>query len=377
MNLRSALTLDSIIFAMAGLTLLTVIWSVKIIVIKGVPLYFLFSIFSIFFLILTNKDEKYKIQINELYILFFMFWLMTSIIIAPNIFSAVQQYYYYIISFSLFFIIKRSVFSVSSWYKLSNYFLIGGLVVSVAMTLSWKLIFDNNRVDINGINPNYLAYSLITILPILYIKFRDGRIDILFYSMLAIVSIAIFLTGSRGALISLFIYLFIIGIKKPLLGISIIILIIFFSSVIIGLYDSLPQYWQLRFDFNNATGSSIDWSSGRDDTWMFAWQLIKENYIFGIGLNNFGFVTSLSIGVHNAFLSLLVETGIIGFLLFFMIFVSILFTIYKVDKTIAAMIFLIELPILLTGIWESSPVLWCMLSLVVAYVKLVPKKSYS
>lgn len=66
-------------------------------------------------------------------------------------------------------------------------------------------------------------------------------------------------------------------------------------------------------------------SSGRFDLWVQAWELFKQNPIFGIGWYQFDNFSVEGIQVHNEFLRLLCETGIVGFLLFVipMIFVFI------------------------------------------------------
>ena len=68
-------------------------------------------------------------------------------------------------------------------------------------------------------------------------------------------------------------------------------------------------------------------TAGRYFIWKKAWELFLENPIIGIGLGSFPYRYSLRTGdcgraVHNAYLKFLVETGIIGFLFFIYIIVS-------------------------------------------------------
>ncbi len=80
-------------------------------------------------------------------------------------------------------------------------------------------------------------------------------------------------------------------------------------------------------------------SSGRDDLWHVAWTIFTQHHWIGIGLNNFEAVEprySLNSGalnrveliaehphlVHNLYLQLLTETGVIGFGLFLLVIVT-------------------------------------------------------
>ena len=64
--------------------------------------------------------------------------------------------------------------------------------------------------------------------------------------------------------------------------------------------------------------SGEDVSNNRSRLYAFAWQLARENPIFGIGWNQYrkatvGTVTVLNeLDVHNIYLQMLCETGIVG-----------------------------------------------------------------
>jgi O-antigen ligase len=80
-------------------------------------------------------------------------------------------------------------------------------------------------------------------------------------------------------------------------------------------------------------------SSGRNDVWQVAWTIFKRHPLKGIGLNNFEVIEphyTLNSGtlsrveliadkphlVHNVYLQLLTETGIVGFVIFLMVIVA-------------------------------------------------------
>lgn len=69
----------------------------------------------------------------------------------------------------------------------------------------------------------------------------------------------------------------------------------------------------------NLSNDRVDISSGRIAIWKYAWSVFKQNPVLGIGWENF-FVKIPeydvdTVKVHNNFLQLLCETGVIGFVL--------------------------------------------------------------
>lgn len=373
MNYSRNLNVRTLVVLFGSIALFSLIIFANFIVIAGVPFYFIMLILGGLFLFLIKKEKIFFVNTQECFIFLFMFWLLIPVLHAYDVLLSFQQYYYYIISFSLFFLIRRFCFSNKDWFFLGNAILLGGIITSVVMIVKWDVILQGDRVGIDGINANYLAYSLVTLLPLLYIFLCQNINNKKYYLFLALFSLAIFLTGSRGAFIALLIFCMLLSFKKPMFGVVIVSIVFFCSAALLSLYDSLPQYWQARFDFQNSGSADIDWTSGRDVAWSLAWSTFNDNFMLGIGPHNFANFSGLGIGVHNVFLSLLVETGILGFIFYFLILASIVFFIIRRNFYLGLMFISIELPIFFTGVWESSPVLWSVLSLLMAYVVLFPE----
>lgn len=373
MTSNSLLNIRNIIVILGSMGLFSLIFLAKLIVVAGVPFYFFSIIFGGFLLFFLKKEKIFFINLQEFFVLVYMFWLLLPVVNAYNFSSSALQYYYYLISFLLFFLIRRFCFNKQVWSLMANSLLLGGALTSILMIINWNVILQGGRVNLNDINANYLAYSLVTLLPILYI-FINNKHYKFYYILLGLFSIAIFLTGSRGALIALAFFYIILAFKKPIFGLIIALFTASFFTMFVGFYDSLPAYWQARFDFQGATGGDMDWTSGREATWSSAWKLFEEHYILGIGLNNFPEISGFGVNVHNVYLSLLVETGILGFLFYFFSFLSIVFFVLRRNFLLGLILFLIEIPIFFTGVWESSPVLWSVLSLLMAYGVLFNEK---
>ncbi|WP_223701141.1 O-antigen ligase family protein [Sutcliffiella deserti] len=90
---------------------------------------------------------------------------------------------------------------------------------------------------------------------------------------------------------------------------------------------------QLKFDMLGMINSrfedfSTDGGSGRFELWGRAWSFFSDNMIFGIGAFNFSdynlFRHNDTLTVHNTFLDILSESGLVG-ISFFLIFIFLIF----------------------------------------------------
>lgn len=170
-------------------------------------------------------------------------------------------------------------------------------------------------------HPNTLAAYLVLLSPVLILKSRLNKLLISVTIFLS--AITLFLTVSRIAFVAGFIEAFCLLNKKLVMVFVIIVLIL--SPIIFTRYASV-----LNFD-------SVSLFR-REDSTEIAWNLFTLNPLTGVGLNNFipSAAMELLVGsdrflqpVHNIFLLLLSETGLIGFLGFLLL---ILYPILKLSK---------------------------------------------
>lgn len=157
-------------------------------------------------------------------------------------------------------------------------------------------------------NPNYfsLTICIIPLLCVILSKFKYRTLCIL------VISIAILLSGSRGgilaSLVPLILYLYLKSKYKILYA----IVMILFAFIAISLINSDLVPMLSRFDTSNS-----NFSSGRTDHWIKAIELFNENYLYGVGNNSFLLYETENgrpIQVHNNFLRLLAEGGLVYFL---------------------------------------------------------------
>ncbi len=149
---------------------------------------------------------------------------------------------------------------------------------------------------------------------------------------------ALFLTGSRGGLVcfgvALLVAVVIAGRWRAKLAL-IAVLIAGGTLVYFALYAP-PE---IRERLGNASQGEIEQTEGRFTLWAVGWRVVQDNPVIGVGAGNFTEVSTRYLlepgtvfrtdrvidnpgGVHNSYLQLLTETGVIGLALYLAILLS-------------------------------------------------------
>lgn len=154
-------------------------------------------------------------------------------------------------------------------------------------------------------HPNFAAYYLgacILVVPLLFSG--DWR---LIASLQATLGGALLLTGSRNALLGLAVGLVVVSARRPKM------LLLLVPMTAAGLFlvgDTLVR----RFAFLGSSGglSGQNASGWRLDHWRVAVQVANDSMPFGVGWNRYQEVALDSLAVHNGYLQLWVELGVLG-----------------------------------------------------------------
>ena len=123
---------------------------------------------------------------------------------------------------------------------------------------------------------------------------------------------------------------------SPVLGFIIFILTIFVYQIVsenlIDIIVSLGLGDELRVD-------TLESGSGRIIAWKFAWQHIQDSFYFGNGFSyteylfrqNYEYLSKLGHqgAAHNAYLTIWLDTGLMGLIAFF---IGLIITFYKASK---------------------------------------------
>ncbi|WP_270438385.1 O-antigen ligase family protein [Blautia massiliensis (ex Durand et al. 2017)] len=175
-----------------------------------------------------------------------------------------------------------------------------------------------------------IAYYIMTVgILIMFVEVVSGKRQKENVIGTALIILAMIAEGRRGELIAvIFALLFLFLLSKDTTHFLMKITVIIIGIVIImAFYKRILEYAE-SIPFLSRYVKSIqgimmgaDITSGRTELWRTAWELFKENSIFGIGFGGFAYHISGSfrsihgqdvMDVHNCTLQLLCENGIIG-----------------------------------------------------------------
>lgn len=154
-------------------------------------------------------------------------------------------------------------------------------------------------------------------------------------------TVSLLMTGKRGHLLAACVALIIMfvistkGIKRLVRINAIILALAAVLTLAIVLGEALSVIPFFNEFWNTFTGlvNGEDVTSGRIQLYQYSLQLFQENPIFGIGWGEFkeagSIVYSKSLDVHNVYLQLLCETGIVGTIL---VLVSLFVSLFSTNR---------------------------------------------
>ena len=217
--------------------------------------------------------------------------------------------------------------------------ILGGLVTAGIAYVSGGMLDEQlaDRMILTEDNdPNNFAALLLLPFALSWWKIQESRkfkYKLLFAAVMVIILFYIFMTGSRGGLLSVLVILvsfyFVSGMFKrasAILGTAVLLVLLFFV-----LKTFLPtDLFSRLFSSENYTSSG----AGRTDVWEILFRDIYPNMgIFGLGAGcvsvkmtaYYGFAK----GIHNTYLNMIGEFGIVGLPAFLLMIVSIIKRNYK------------------------------------------------
>lgn len=191
------------------------------------------------------------------------------------------------------------------------------------------------------VDRNFFAESIVSILPMAFMFYEENARKVKKYIFLGIVAImagGVVLTYSRGGLLALFIVLaglFLVTKKKvSMAAVGLLILIVFMPHI--G-----AKYTERM---NTVTKYEQDPSAMiRIATWNAGLNMVKERPLLGVGAGNFNglFIqytpddlskfADYTMSIHNNFIQIFSETGIIGGSLFVAVIIIALFGIMRLN----------------------------------------------
>jgi len=290
-----------------------------------------FLIIIIFLLFQTRKIQKVTPEV-VLYSLFVIWALSTGILISSNINNFLNQAQF----MSQLMLLVIAVAGLSYIYKsadipflaviIMNLIIVGFAIAEGNYSLTSTVVLSQQQTSFLK-NPNDFGYySLLAIVGLTYFwgKTNKQKIKILLTIPAVLFAIAIVLSGSRKAFLGLLFYLltwlffcYRIYIFKR---ISTILLVL---AILIGSYFLVEYTWRsTRLGARLGQMLETETFLGDKRTGMYeeGIQFFLDNPIFGIGLNNYRNYSRYSAYSHSDYIEVLSTTGIVGFLLYFSIY---------------------------------------------------------
>lgn len=234
--------------------------------------------------------------------------------------------------------------------------------------LTFELSAD--RFGIQGVNLNYMAYSLTTGLAVsvlLWRTLRPGPMRLLLIGTVPILCFGLAKNGSRGAIAGAVMMLLWVAACRVSRKIGLLIPVGFVSIAALSIFTGWSD-GALRLLVRGGAGRSTGDIAGRLATWPYARESISSHPLLGIGAGGFRTINPHGIGAHNVPLEVASGLGLIGLALLIAVAYSALMTgtqelergsrCLLVGALIAA-----SGTIILSGHWEYSPAGWFGLAL--------------
>jgi O-antigen ligase len=212
-------------------------------------------------------------------------------------------------------------------------FLIGAAVTSVYALANGTLRFG--RLTGGIFNPNALAAEIVVAIVIaifLLVATRRVSLRLICLALVTVFAIVFVQTQSRSGILALgAAFAFALVASGPLRGrITAVILIAAAIGLAYYVYAAPPQ---LRERVSSIVTGTSQASPLREDTWQIALQMTRAHPVRGVGLGNFpalesqyftsnvnivqvGSLRHFQLVVHNTYLEILAELGIVGLILF-------------------------------------------------------------
>ena len=279
----------------------------------------------------------------------FIFWSLTSTILAANFFSPFQIIIAlsFLIRFAAYFFFTIVVFNVTNKASLAGWVnallyigaaftIIGFFQILILPDLSFLAPYGwdphNTRITSTLLDPNFTG-GLITIffsISLCMFIFKKGFIYIFLAS---IFFAAIILTFSRSSYLALLSATSIIGLVKSPKALIVALLVFIIS------FTAIPQ---VR---NRIVGAlTLDETAvARIESWQRGWEIFSKNPVFGVGFNTYRFVQEKygnfnfdspegghsGAGSDSSILLVAATTGVFGFILYIALLFSIFLTVFK------------------------------------------------
>ena len=265
-------------------------------------------------------------------------------------------------------------------YVLGAYVSIGSTIFNYLKGIEYKGL----RYSATGFNANDLGLILALGIPVAWYLAvskgngeKAGALRFINFAYVPVAILAILLTASRGSLIAVFpTFLFLVW---SLTRFKVYQRVLLLVALMGALFMVMPIVPQSSFQRLGTMGASIAEADlhGRVDIWGAGIRALSEHPVLGIGSGTFRTGVESGKVAHNSFISVLVEVGMIGFVLFAAILA---FAVYEAmhqqrwDSIFWLTVLLVWALGLSVHTWEQEKITWLFLGLAVISANILTKQ---
>ncbi|MFH1745130.1 MAG: O-antigen ligase family protein [bacterium] len=313
-----------------------------------------------YFFIRSSAKKNEEIDFIWIIIAGFEFVIIVGLFFAPEKFTALYAYARFLLGVGVFWLISKAKFDnfkmtfsflsgifvsavfgiwqflsqetlASKWFGLAAHSAsdMGASVIEVAAGGRWLRAYG--FLDHPNMLGGLIAVGLLFAIAELFKNKnnKNNKNDLFLLAIISVFLVALFFTFSRATFLGFFtclaIIIFLMIIKHDLLGQKIALRILLLSVTVFFIFGNIYQdIFSARVEVE--TRLELKSVSDRKEETKIAWNIFRDNKFFGVGLANYGFAVKEKLGdersyadyqpVHNVYLLVLAETGLIGFMFF-------------------------------------------------------------
>jgi O-antigen ligase len=384
--------MNALIFGALWLFIFAVPWQ-NVIIIPGMAIVtrltgLLAAAMALFAVVVSGRARRW----HPFHVFAFLFvaWIGCSLLFFNNKWLQIPSKY---LTFVQLFVVLWVVWQVAPTRKhqlrLLAAYVMGAYVAALdTLVLYRKEAAVLKRFAAGNADPNDLAMTLALALPMAWylgMTNREPWLRFLSRLYIPIGLLAIGLTGSRGGMIATIVALSLVPLTLTRLSPgrrAIAIGLIVISGAIAVIYVPQTLIERLSTTTQEVEGGRI---GGRFKLWKAGLQAFVRRPVVGYGPSSFprvsqNYLVTKSQVAHNSFVSVLVEEGLVGLILFTMMFVVVFFAIQglptmerRYSLVLLATVFVAALPLT----WEDAKPVWVVLALLLGLARATDNWKYA
>ena len=308
----------------------------------------------------------------------FLFWAAVGLLLFQVDVQVPKKFYTYVQLIMVLWMIWELAPNRQRVLGLLTAYVLGASVAAVNTIMVYRTeAAMQRRFSAEGSDPNDLAMTLVLALPMAWylgMTYRQPILRWICRGYLPIGVLAIVLTGSRGGMVAGLVGLMIVPFTMTRLSpgrLAAAVLILGVSGAVAVAYTPETVIQRLASTRGQIEGGTM---GGRTTIWMAGARAFIKRPITGYGAGSFAPAVRPILGYprvsHNSYLTVLVEQGIVGFLLYVGMFGAVLVAVRRLPvlERRFALVLLATLAVAMLPLsWEDQKAAWFTLAAVLGF----------